>query len=89
NLRGRRYYRPSDRGFEATIGERLAWRESLASVHPAPPVADNPPVPRQRGTPAPADVAYDPQQYAGEEAQIPEELSAPPPVRAPRRSRPS
>jgi putative ATPase len=24
-LRGRRYYQPTDRGFEKTIGERLAW----------------------------------------------------------------
>jgi putative ATPase len=89
NLRGRRYYRPSDRGFEATISERLAWRESLASVQPAPPLADNPSASRQRGAPAPADVPYDPQQYAGEEAQIPEEFPAPPPARAPRRGRPS
>ena len=90
NLRGRRYYRPSNRGFEATIAERLAWRESLESVQPAPPVADvAPAAARQRGTSAPADAQYDPQQYAGEEAQIPEELPEVPPTRPPRRSRPS
>ncbi|GIV95431.1 MAG: ATPase AAA [Herpetosiphonaceae bacterium] len=27
NLRGRRYYHPTDHGFEATIAGRLAWRE--------------------------------------------------------------
>ncbi len=90
NLRGRRYYRPSNRGFEATIAERLAWRESLASVQPAPPVADvAPAAARQRGPSAQSDMQYDPQQYAGEEAQIPEEFPEVPPVRPSRRSRPS
>ena len=27
NLRGRRYYLPTDQGYERTIGERMAWRE--------------------------------------------------------------
>jgi putative ATPase len=27
NLQGRRYYEPTNRGFEATVRERLAWRE--------------------------------------------------------------
>jgi putative ATPase len=26
-LAGRRYYLPSDQGYERTIGERMAWRE--------------------------------------------------------------
>jgi putative ATPase len=31
NLAGRRYYQPTQHGFEATIAERLAWREVAAT----------------------------------------------------------
>lgn len=90
NLRGRRYYYPSKRGFEASVAERLAWRESLESIKPAPPIVD--PISqesRPRGKPVPVDTQYDPQQNAGEETQIAEELPEVPPVRPSRRSRPS
>jgi putative ATPase len=29
NLAGRRYYEPTDHGFEATVAERLAWRQPV------------------------------------------------------------
>ena len=37
-LRGRRYYRPTERGYEKTIGERMRWIESLR--RPAAPDTD-------------------------------------------------
>jgi putative ATPase len=82
NLRGRRYYHPSDRGFEVRVAERLAWREELASVQPTPPV-DAPVAPPARSRPAPTPT--DPQQVAGEESQIVEDV--PPPTRPARRGR--
>jgi putative ATPase len=33
NLRGRRYYEPSGRGFEATVRERLAWRDQRPTTN--------------------------------------------------------
>jgi putative ATPase len=33
NLAGRRYYQPTDHGFERTVAERLAWR---TPAEPAP-----------------------------------------------------
>ena len=38
NLAGRRYYHPTDRGFEATLGERLAHIRSLNGDEPTAPV---------------------------------------------------
>ncbi len=64
NLQGRRYYEPTGRGFEATIRDRLAWRDTV----PQPP-----PAPRMPGPVRPAPVAPpedDPQALAGEEPQI-------------------
>ncbi len=76
NLRGRRYYYPSDRGFEVRIAERLAWRESLQSVQ-ADESSAPPPRPRTTKTVAPV---VDPQADAGEEPQLPpDETMAPPP----------
>ena len=74
NLRGRRYYHPSDRGYEVKVTERLAWRESLLSVQPAPeeePRVATPVV----GAPA---IPLDPQALAGEESQIAEPEVVPP-----------
>ena len=74
NLRGRRYYHPSDRGYEVKVAERLAWRESLLSVQPAPeeePRVATPVV----GAPA---TPLDPQALAGEESQIAEPEVVPP-----------
>ena len=82
NLRGRRYYHPSDRGFKVRVAERLAWREELASVQLTPPV-DAPVAPPARSRPAPTPT--DPQQVAGEESQIVDDV--PPPARPPRRGR--
>lgn len=76
NLRGRRYYHPSDRGFEVRVAERLAWRESLRSVQADESSA---PPPRPRTTKTVATVV-DPQADAGEEPQLPpDEPLAPPP----------
>jgi putative ATPase len=67
NLRGRRYYHPSDRGYEVKVAERLAWRESLLSVQsmPDPAPAAHPPA-------GASPVQLDPQALAGEESQITE-----------------
>jgi len=74
NLRGRRYYHPSDRGYEVKVAERLAWRESLLSVQPAPEPTPGalPPV----ASVVPAEL--DPQALAGEEPQIAEPEVSPP-----------
>ena len=72
NLRGRRYYQPTDRGYEVRIAERLAWRENLESVKPLPvpePVA----APSRSKPPTTPDGMIDPQATAGEEPQIPVE----------------
>jgi putative ATPase len=72
NLRGRRYYQPTDRGYEVRIAERLAWREDLESVKPLPvpePVA----APSRSKPPTTPDGMIDPQATAGEEPQIPVE----------------
>jgi putative ATPase len=49
DLRGRRYYKPTDRGFEKTIRERMAWwdearkrRSGATSAETAPPDAGEP-----------------------------------------------
>ena len=71
NLAGRRYYDPTNRGFEATVRERLAWREErearglgLGTSHSARPQAPSP------NSQAPGG---DPQALAGEESQLPPE----------------
>ncbi len=77
NLRGRRYYRPTDRGYEVRIAERLAWREELESVKPLPVVEPVAP-PARTKPPAGPSAMIDPQATAGEETQIPEEPQAAP-----------
>ena len=85
NLRGRRYYHPTDRGYEVRIAERLAWREDLESVKPLP--VPEPIAPQARSkTPTSADGMIDPQATAGEEPQIPVEQDDPP-VRPTKRAR--
>jgi putative ATPase len=60
-LKGRRYYEPTDRGFEEEIGERLAWRDYLASVQ-----AEATNAPKRADDAA----TIDPQALAGEESQL-------------------
>jgi putative ATPase len=74
NLQGRRYYDPTNRGFEREIRERLAWRDQLGSAQP-----------QRTSTSAPAEAAQtgrqrqalhpntDPHGSAGEESQVPPE----------------
>ncbi len=63
NLAGRIYYEPTERGFEALVRERLAWREqrhsASAADEPAPPPSPT----------ADADL----QALSGEESQDPED----------------
>lgn len=79
NLLGRRYYEPTDRGFEATIRDRLAWRDNLqaARLHPGQTApADRRPTagaaPWASGGRSAA-AEEDPQALAGEEPQIVED----------------
>jgi putative ATPase len=67
NLAGRIYYEPTERGFEALVRERLAWREQQ---HSAPP-ADAPATPT-----APA-ADTDLQALSGEESQDPADFEEP------------
>jgi putative ATPase len=85
NLRGRRYYQPTDRGYEVRIAERLAWREDLESVKPLPVVEPVAPQARRK-TSTSADGMIDPQATAGEEPQIPVEQDDTP-VRPTKRAR--
>ncbi len=67
NLEGRIYYEPTNRGFERTVRERLAWREERAA--PPSPTADTARSTRRpKGNPPPP-TALDPQALAGEESQ--------------------
>jgi len=66
NLIGRRYYHPTDRGFEAAVRERLRWRDALTPPAPRPNAAAQP------GT------AADPQARAGEESQIVDDVGEEP-----------
>ncbi len=68
NLRGRRYYQPTDRGYEVKVAERLAWREALLSVQSAEPHVEP-----AADTPPSAPTIVDPQALAGEESQLTEE----------------
>jgi putative ATPase len=65
NLSGRRYYEPTNRGFELEVRERLARQERPTA--PARPTTSGLPLIRRAGAPLPAE---DPQASAGEEAQI-------------------
>lgn len=68
NLQGRIYYEPTNRGFESTVRERLAWREErLAARQRAEAKTRG----RKRArTAEPAEnVPADPQALAGEESQ--------------------
>ncbi|MGB9754523.1 replication-associated recombination protein A [Roseiflexus castenholzii] len=70
NLRGRRYYEPTGRGFEATVRERLAWRDARASHGTAKGVSREERTRSATGqNHTPSDL--DPQALAGEEPQIP------------------
>lgn len=68
NLQGRIYYEPTNRGFESTVRERLAWREERLAARQRKEA-------RTRGrkrarTDEPAEnVSDDPQALAGEESQ--------------------
>lgn len=68
NLQGRIYYEPTNRGFESTVRERLAWREERLAARQRKEA-------RTRGrkrarTAEPAEnVSDDPQALAGEESQ--------------------
>jgi putative ATPase len=61
NLQGRRYYEPTNRGFEATIRERLAWRDNRR------PMAK---LSKMDGQPPAAEDQDELQSLAGEEAQV-------------------
>ena len=68
NLAGRRYYDPSNRGFETSIRERLAWRdERKPSATPAPPSLTVPPAVVGGRSAAAGDAL---QAMAGEESQV-------------------
>jgi putative ATPase len=69
NLQGRRYYEPTNRGFEAAIRERLAWRDHRL------PTTDRRPPTAEQGLRSGADrrssaVEDELQALAGEEAQV-------------------
>ena len=69
NLAGRRYYEPTNRGFEQQVRERLAWRDERGQGSG---------VGGQGGVTAPLAAssqaaATDPQALAGEESQLPPE----------------
>jgi putative ATPase len=66
NLLGRRYYEPTNRGFEATVRERLAWRDERAPSDKRSSAA----------RPAAAADESDIQALVGEESQITHEDDA-------------
>jgi putative ATPase len=74
NLQGRRYYEPTGRGFEATVRERLAWRDDRR-----PTTDDRRPLgAASGGGRAPlldpqAQTGEEPQAVSGEESQLPPE----------------
>ncbi|HNP84985.1 MAG TPA: replication-associated recombination protein A [Kouleothrix sp.] len=71
NLQGRRYYEPTNHGFEASIRERLAWRDAQA-LAAAPPASARPARPAAIAAPSAGD-ANEFQDMAGEESQDPGE----------------
>jgi putative ATPase len=72
NLQGRRYYEPTGRGFEATIRERLAWRDERSSTKDQRPKTKLPEAASDEDAPSsvirPSSLV-DPQALAGEESQ--------------------
>jgi putative ATPase len=87
NLAGRRYYEPTGCGFEATVRERLAWRDEIGSRREE---GRNPGV-RSKDNSAPGarhPTPDDPQALAGEESQIGADDDLPPPGATRRSSRP-
>jgi putative ATPase len=71
NLQGQRYYEPTNHGFEASIRERLAWRDAQA-LAAAPPASARPARPAAIAAPSAGD-ANEFQDMAGEESQDPGE----------------
>jgi len=69
NLQGRRYYEPTNRGFEAAIRERLAWRDTRPATSDQRPLAAGGVPATAVGRASPA--VDDPQALAGEESQAP------------------
>jgi putative ATPase len=67
NLAGRRYYEPSNRGFEADIRERLAWRDEVRDQGSGARSQGS--GSRQKDSGARGQNAVDPQALAGEESQ--------------------
>jgi len=61
NLQGRRYYEPTNRGFEEQVRARLAWREAKSQESGVRSQAS--------GVRSQAPIAPDPQSLAGEESQ--------------------
>jgi putative ATPase len=68
NLQGRRYYEPTNRGFEASVRERLAWRDNRLTTKDERRKTTDRESPAD-GTPSSV-AADDPQALAGEEAQL-------------------
>jgi putative ATPase len=68
NLQGRRYYEPTNRGFELEVRDRLAWRDARVVGRGG---SDTRPHVGDKGQAAEA--SYDPQAIAGEESQLPPE----------------
>src|SRR5262249_22983577 len=68
NLQGRRYYEPTGRGFEATIRERLAWRDDRRPTtdHRPPGLGVAPSIPHH---PQSSVDDTEAQTFAGEESQ--------------------
>ena len=73
NLQGRRYYEPTGRGFEATVRERLAWRDDRPpTTDQRRPTADRRSLTAEHAPSSTVDEA-DPQTLAGEESQVTQE----------------
>ncbi|HEU4322840.1 MAG TPA: replication-associated recombination protein A [Roseiflexaceae bacterium] len=78
NLQGRRYYEPTGHGFEASVRERLAWRDQLreqtdTSVPAgARPATRSAPRATQSGDEPPPEEQVPPSDF-GEESQLPPE----------------
>ncbi len=68
NLAGRIYYEPTNRGFEGTVRERLAWRDERAARHQQA-AREQERTHRRKGAAPAAATDIDPQAIAGEESQ--------------------
>ncbi len=71
NLVGRRYYEPTGRGFEATVRERLAWRDERRAAAGSQRPLRQPGPPDEREALSLA--GEEPQLEIGEESQLPPE----------------